>query len=549
MVEVQLPYSAEPMQRIHGRKQDNVSGEDTAPGSDFSAAVSLDAPARNAGEALSRQDQPVEILSLDPELDADQAVAALSQAVAVYIAFEIGPATPSHSPGANGPDGLVLKASPVARLRAALPGLTGMASVSTGAQEPGGPDGSRPGTTPVANAAAGNPSAADAQADSATTGDQVGPVPAESLPDRAVQAESFQLPSAAASVAELAITRAMTRAMAAFPADDSARPPEPLQLAADHNAGKPSVIGTVFENAESMPGIGEVRVLSTGTASGRRLPSSAQREAGVEPAGTDRSPVVSRISESAQTQPSLTNLPADAGAAQRDMAQLPQSAAPETELAGRADGGEVTHARWESPPSRPASEIGFSLRNPLPAGDAAKPQSGGQVLPSPAATIFFAQMPGLPGSSAESPVEQLRPIATAGPDFSPGVPLRHLEIVLAPPELGTVRVVITREGGEMRVELIASTSQAFDMLESARESMAEAIRDTGLRAGPIEVRQDLQAARPTGAGDFPNGSAWNGKHEQGRQQAPENWQATRGQSYAQAVRNSEKGIQNQGLIL
>jgi flagellar hook-length control protein FliK len=231
------------------------------------------------------------------------------------------------------------------------------------------------------------------------------------------------------------------------------------------------------------------------------------------------------------------------------MPQQPRSTAPEAELAGSADGGEAAPAPAELPSSGPASEIEHAQRSQLPAGEAPKPQPVGQALANPTAAIFFAQVPGLAGAPAAPPVEQLRPVVPALGDFSTSAPLRHLEIVLAPPELGTVRVVITRDEGEMRVEMIASTSQAVDMLESARESMVEAIRETGLRAGSIEIRQDLQAARPTGTGDFAYGSAWNGRHEQGRQHGSENWQATRGHSYGQTVRNAEPGVQNQGLIL
>jgi flagellar hook-length control protein FliK len=186
-------------------------------------------------------------------------------------------------------------------------------------------------------------------------------------------------------------------------------------------------------------------------------------------------------------------------------------------------------------------------------GEAAPAQASGQALPGTSAAFFFAQLPGIASAPASSAAEPLRPLSPTSADFSTGAPLKHLEIVLAPPELGTVRVVITREDGEMRVEMIASTSQAVDMLESVRESMAEAIRETGMRAGSIEIRQDLHAARPSAAGDLANGSAWQGKQEHGRHQGTENWQAGRAQSYAQpyaqAGRSPEGGVQNRGLIL
>lgn len=179
--------------------------------------------------------------------------------------------------------------------------------------------------------------------------------------------------------------------------------------------------------------------------------------------------------------------------------------------------------------------------------------ASGPVLPVTSAAIFFAQLPGIASAPAPSTAEPLRPLSTTSADFSTGAQLRHLEIVLAPPGLGTVRVVITREDGEMRVEMVASTRQAVDMLESARESMAEAIRETGMRAGSIEIRQDLHAARPSASGDLANGSAWHGKQEQGRHQGAESWQAGRAQSYAQsyaqAGRSPEGGVQNRGLIL
>jgi flagellar hook-length control protein FliK len=204
-------------------------------------------------------------------------------------------------------------------------------------------------------------------------------------------------------------------------------------------------------------------------------------------------------------------------------------------------------------PSRQPSETGSPSLSALKPGEAAPAQGSGPALPSTSAAIFFAQLPGIAGAPVPSTAEPLRPLSPISADFSTGAPLRHLEIVLAPPELGTVRVVITREDGEMRVEMIASTSQAADMLESARESMVEAIRETGMRAGTIEIRQDLHAARPSAAGDLANGSAWHGKQEQGRHQGTENWQAGRAQSYAQsfaqAGRSQEGGVQNRGLIL
>jgi len=219
------------------------------------------------------------------------------------------------------------------------------------------------------------------------------------------------------------------------------------------------------------------------------------------------------------------------GAAKMDVSdKLAQNAGP---LAAPDDGVEVAaiapqpvagtgDPKPESAGREPPSDADLpEVHNSQSAQHAQMPQQQNQpVSPIPPAgsqptahLMFLAGQPSLPA------LDQARMVQVLPPEPQAGQPQRQLEIILAPPELGAVRVVITRDDGEMRIEMVASTSRAVEVLERARESMVESIRDTGMRPGPIEIRQDLNAPRNLGSGEFANNSSWHGRHEQARQQS------------------------------
>jgi len=155
----------------------------------------------------------------------------------------------------------------------------------------------------------------------------------------------------------------------------------------------------------------------------------------------------------------------------------------------------------------------------------------------------------LPGQASLPTLDQVRMVQVLRTEPQAGQPQRQLEIILAPPELGAVRVVITRDDGEMRIEMVASTSRAVEVLERARESMVESIRDTGMRPGPIEIRQDLNAPRNLAGGEFTGSSAWHGRQEQARQQTGDVRPFVPDRQPAPIGLATGNGTRRQGLIL
>ncbi|GIL00215.1 MAG: hypothetical protein BroJett030_01140 [Alphaproteobacteria bacterium] len=81
---------------------------------------------------------------------------------------------------------------------------------------------------------------------------------------------------------------------------------------------------------------------------------------------------------------------------------------------------------------------------------------------------------------------------------------RRLEIQLHPEELGTVRINLVSRGGEVSVEIIASTRQAHELLGSHKEALAEAIRQPGTTGGEVVIRlADAQTGRDFQSGQHP----------------------------------------------
>ncbi len=556
MVDAQLPIPADATPRSRILKPEITSGREAATGNDFFAAVSREGHTGNSDEAGNGSDHAVEIVSLDPSLDGEEAVAALSQAVAAFIAADQAPRNPDEANGTVADAGAIAHTDPAARMRAALPGLAAIAATAKGGSDT--PPGAK--SAPVmAGAEASSPEKeitperTAGQPDPASLSMEVVPDAAQSSPARSAfqpHATLMQPGSTAMNVADAP----------PFPASESAA--SPIRVTAANSAKDETELADQPQQTPS----GQMARISDplrGT-----FPAGA-----VAPIADEAAAVLSRqlVGPSADDgtvdgEPGLPAAPVETGNGLRQLSQpasIQERQVPQTVSGAQlsevlAEAGERSRHRDEKVapsfrPSRQPSEIGSPLLSAIKSEEAQPAQASGQALPGTSTAIFFAQLPGIAGAPAPAPAEPLRPLSPISADFSTGAPLRHLEIVLAPPELGTVRVVITREDGEMRVEMIASTSQAVDLLEAARESMAEAIRETGMRAGSIDIRQDLHAARPSAAGDLANGSAWQGKQEHGRHQGAENWQAGRAQSYAQsyaqAGRSPEGGVQNRGLIL
>jgi hypothetical protein len=540
------------MPRSRGLKPENPAGRDAATGNDFFSAVSAERDTGRTEEAGNGIDHPVEVVSLDPSLDGEAAVAALSQAVAAFIAADQAPRNPDDANAAGDTAGGIGHADPAARMRAALPGLATIASNATSGAErlPDEKSAAVMGGVEVSAHENGvTPERAVGQPDPASLSVE--------LVTPSLVRGTFQAPAALLQSGSTATNAAL---VGSFPESEPAA--SPVRAIASNSAEDETALADQPQQSRSGPMARIVDPLRGAFPAGAVAPIAD--EAG---AMLSRQLAVSSAGAGAVVgEPGLPAAPVETGDGLRPMPQ--PAKAPELQVQQTASGAQLPEVLAEAGelsrqtdekaapavrPSRQPSETGSMLLSAMKPGEAMQAAASGPALPATPAALIFAQLPGISGVPAPSTAEPLRPLSSISADFSTGAPLRHLEIVLAPPELGTVRVVITREDGEMRVEMVASTSQAVDILEAARESMAEAIRETGMRTGSIEIRQDLHAARPSSAGDLANGSAWHGKQEQGRHQGTENWQAGRAQSYAQsyaqAGRVPEGGAQNRGLIL
>jgi flagellar hook-length control protein FliK len=65
---------------------------------------------------------------------------------------------------------------------------------------------------------------------------------------------------------------------------------------------------------------------------------------------------------------------------------------------------------------------------------------------------------------------------------------RRLVVELHPRELGSVRITLVKQAGELRIEIVPTTDKANDLLASHRDALAHTIRHAGSVVGEITVR-------------------------------------------------------------
>lgn len=180
-------------------------------------------------------------------------------------------------------------------------------------------------------------------------------------------------------------------------------------------------------------------------------------------------------------------------------------------------------------------------------------------LPPVSARATIAPLAGSIGEALAEPAETESPSATRQGHDGSRVS-RRLEIELHPRELGTVRVNLVSRGGEISVEIISTTHEAHDLLQTHKDALVDAIRHAGAAGGDVSVRivsdpsanRDFQSGQNQGQHASGNGAAnANGDGSSGnRRQGADGFQ--NGTPPARADRSSAAetpGEQRQGIYL
>lgn len=207
------------------------------------------------------------------------------------------------------------------------------------------------------------------------------------------------------------------------------------------------------------------------------------------------------------------------------------------DVAGETESGEVVSGQDRKSPADPApsgarrdagelqtrlEQVRDAARNSTPRGTGAQVRVevvAGQthLPPIPAASASVQLL----GKSIGEAVNELANASLPG-EFSPEGDKgtrevsRRLVVDLHPRELGSVRVTLTRQAGELHIEIVPTTDKANDLLNSHRDALAHTIRQAGGAVAEISVRLSHDGAMGR---DFQPGQnpafSWNGGNDSG----------------------------------
>jgi hypothetical protein len=129
----------------------------------------------------------------------------------------------------------------------------------------------------------------------------------------------------------------------------------------------------------------------------------------------------------------------------------------------------------EPAPQAPESDAPAVIRTTAPAVDPAPPQPA--TSPVVRQELFSA-----PGGVDEAPA-----VRFVLEDWNADVPVRSIRISLEPRELGTIRINLRHQGGQVHARVVVENAQALHLVQSQAQALQAALSEQGLVFGTFSV--------------------------------------------------------------